>query len=73
MASQEYKARIMQAIDRLDDDKAEQILALAESLQKPPASTSPRRLGTFRGKVRVSPSFNEPLPEDVMKAFEGDQ
>jgi prevent-host-death family protein len=31
----------------------------------------PRRLGRLRGKIRVSDDFDAPLPEDVLRGFEG--
>jgi prevent-host-death family protein len=31
----------------------------------------PRRLGLFRGQIRVAPGFDE-LPTDLQRAFEGD-
>ena len=30
-----------------------------------------RRLGTAKGKVTVPPEFFEPLPEEILRAFEG--
>jgi prevent-host-death family protein len=30
----------------------------------------PRRLGTLKGKIRVSKDFDAPLPEDVLATFE---
>ncbi len=32
---------------------------------------TPRRLGTAKGKVTVPPEFFEPLPEEILRAFEG--
>ena len=32
---------------------------------------TPRRLGTAKGKVIVPPEFFEPLPEEMLRAFEG--
>ena len=32
---------------------------------------TPRRLGTAKGKVNVPPEFFEPLPEEVLRTFEG--
>ena len=37
-------------------------------LAKPPAK---RRLGVLDGRFRVPDDFNRPLPDDVMRAFEG--
>lgn len=31
----------------------------------------PRKLGLLRGKVRMRRDFDEPLPEDLLDAFEG--
>jgi prevent-host-death family protein len=31
----------------------------------------PRRLGTYRGKIRMSPDFDAALPEEIQAAFEG--
>jgi prevent-host-death family protein len=33
--------------------------------------TTPRPLGLLAGKVRVADNFDDPLPDDVMRAFEG--
>jgi prevent-host-death family protein len=35
------------------------------------ARTSPRPLGLGRGRMTVPSSFFEPLPEDVLRGFEG--
>jgi len=31
-----------------------------------------RRPGSAKGKIWISPDFNDPLPEDVLKSFEGE-
>ena len=31
-----------------------------------------RRLGLLDGKFKIPDDFNQPLPEDVLRAFEGD-
>ena len=33
--------------------------------------TTPRPLGLLAGQVRVGADFDDPLPDDVMRAFEG--
>jgi prevent-host-death family protein len=33
--------------------------------------TKPRRLGTLKGRVRVSKDFDAPLPDETIDAFEG--
>jgi prevent-host-death family protein len=38
----------------------------------PVAPTQPSRLpGTAKGKIRLAPNFNAPLPKKVLKAFQG--
>ena len=32
----------------------------------------PRALGLYRGRIRVSGDFDETLPEEILKKFEGD-
>ncbi len=31
----------------------------------------PREPGTAKGKIWIAPDFDEPLPEEILKAFEG--
>lgn len=31
----------------------------------------PRRLGLLRGRIRIADDFDAPLPEELLKAFEG--
>ena len=35
----------------------------------PPAN--PRTPGFLKGKIRIGPNFEAPLPDDVLKAFQG--
>lgn len=30
-----------------------------------------RKPGTAKGKLKIAPDFDEPLPEDVLESFEG--
>jgi len=43
-------------------------IAELRAVDAPPAE---RRLGTAAGAVRMTPAFFEPLPDDVLAAFEG--
>lgn len=36
-----------------------------------PLAPAKRRLGLLDGKIRIPENFNEPLPEEVVGAFEG--
>jgi prevent-host-death family protein len=37
-----------------------------------PYPVEPRRPGRLKGKIRMAPDFDDPLPESVAKAFRGD-
>lgn len=37
-----------------------------------PLKRAPRRPGGLKGKIRIHPDFDEPLPEDISAAFRGD-
>jgi hypothetical protein len=74
MASRTYKDRLLRAVEDLPDEKAAQVVQFAESLRprKQEKGKGPyRRLGTFRGKIKILPSFFDPLPDDIIDAFEG--
>lgn len=45
---------------------------IAELRALPRAPRKPRPFGLYAGQFTVPPSFFEPLPEDVLKAFEGE-
>jgi antitoxin (DNA-binding transcriptional repressor) of toxin-antitoxin stability system len=44
---------------------------IAEIRPIPRASTRKRPVGFMKGELTVAPSFFEPLPEEVLRAFEG--
>ncbi len=44
---------------------------IAEIRPLPKRRKTPRQLGTAKGKVAVPPEFFEPLPEEILRAFEG--
>jgi antitoxin (DNA-binding transcriptional repressor) of toxin-antitoxin stability system len=44
---------------------------VAEIRPVPPARTEPRSVGLHRGTFSVPDSFFEPLPAEVLEAFEG--
>ena len=35
------------------------------------AKVKPRQPGALRGKIRIKKSFDNPLPEEILAAFEG--
>ena len=35
-----------------------------------PLGERPRKLGTLKGKIRLSADFDAPLPEEILKDFE---
>ena len=44
---------------------------IAEIRPLPSASTEPRPLGIYEGQFEVGDAFFDPLPDDVLEAFEG--
>jgi prevent-host-death family protein len=36
-----------------------------------PLKSKPRRPGGLKGKIRIHPNFDAPLPDDVAAAFDG--
>lgn len=44
---------------------------IAEIRGLPPAPQTKRPLGLAKGKVKIHAGFFEPLPEEVLEAFEG--
>lgn len=75
MASQQYKDRLWHVVEGLPDDKAAQVVTFAESLralkQEGSLAKPFRPLGLYRGKIRIDPSFFDPLPDEILDAFEG--
>jgi hypothetical protein len=41
------------------------------TILNPPPLTQPRPIGLAKGQFTVPDNFNAPLPEDVLRAFEG--
>lgn len=35
-------------------------------------TVEPRRPGRLKGRIRVSPDFDEPLPDEILTAFRGE-
>ena len=35
-------------------------------------TVEPRRPGRLKGRIRVSPDFDEPLPDEILAAFRGE-
>jgi prevent-host-death family protein len=36
-------------------------------------AVEPRRPGRLKGRIRVGPDFDDPLPEEILAAFRGDK
>jgi prevent-host-death family protein len=36
-------------------------------------AAEPRRPGRLKGRIRIAPDFDEPLPDEVMAAFRGER
>lgn len=70
----EAKTQLSKLVDRAASGKDVIIarggkpVARLTALEKP---KSPIRYGLLKGKVKIAPDFDAPLPEDVLRAFEG--
>jgi prevent-host-death family protein len=38
-----------------------------------PVAAEPRRPGRLKGRIRLGPEFDEPLPEEILAAFRGER
>ncbi len=38
-----------------------------------PAQTGTRPMGLWKGKIEIPDDFDDPLPEEILKLFEGDE
>lgn len=64
-----YLARLKEG-EKIVICKRNQPIAEIHTLPKAPAKKRP--LGLAKGKIVIPASFFDPLPEDVLRAFEGD-
>ncbi len=70
----EAKARLSALIDRAVAGEEIVITRHGRPVAKLVAADAlrePRKLGLLKGRVRISPDFDAPLPEDLLDAFEG--
>jgi antitoxin (DNA-binding transcriptional repressor) of toxin-antitoxin stability system len=74
----EAKAHLSRYLRRLAAGKEQVVVVcvrnvpVAELRAIRPRRTSPRPIGLERGRFTVPSSFFEPLPEELIRAFEGD-
>jgi prevent-host-death family protein len=68
----EAKAQLSRLVDeaaageRVVIGKAGRPMAVLVAFEEDP---SPRRLGGWRGRVRIAEDFDDPLPEDLLRRF----
>lgn len=70
----EAKARLSALIDRAVAGEEIVITRHGRPVAKLVAADAlgkPRKLGLLKGRVRISPDFDAPLPADLLDAFEG--
>jgi len=71
----EAKTQLSELVDRAAAGEEIIIAKAGKPLAKlvaVPERTEPRQLGVWAGNVWISPDFDEPLPADIMRYFEGD-
>jgi prevent-host-death family protein len=68
----EAKAQLSRLVDeaaagrRIVIGKAGRPMAVLVAFEEDP---SPRRLGGWKGRVRIAQDFDDPLPEDLLRRF----
>ena len=68
-----HLSRYLQAVERGETVLlCRRNVPVAEIRAVPPEPGTPRQFGLARGKVTVPPEFFDPLPEELLAAFEGD-
>jgi hypothetical protein len=74
MTTAQSKETLSKAVDELPIEKVAELVEFAKSLCQQSVKKPARRkpvLGTFRGQIKILPSFYDPLPDDILDAFEG--
>jgi antitoxin (DNA-binding transcriptional repressor) of toxin-antitoxin stability system len=73
----EAKTHLSRYLKRLEEDGEVIVLCrrnvpIAEIRPIPAQPRKPRPIGLAKGQFEVGPAFFEPLPEDLLRAFEGE-
>lgn len=71
----EAKTHLSRYLDRLADEEVivlcKRNVPIAEIRPLPPKRKEPRPIGLAKGRFEVGSEFFEPLPDDMLDAFEG--
>lgn len=70
----EAKTNLSRLVDEVAEGGRELVIAKAGRpvARIVPIGSSPvRKPGVLKGKIRIAPDFDSPLPDDVLNAFEG--
>jgi antitoxin (DNA-binding transcriptional repressor) of toxin-antitoxin stability system len=74
MTIEEVTINLLDLLDRVNKGKEITILKDGEQIARlvPPLPTLPPRVpGTAIGMITITTDFDEPLPDDILEAFEG--
>lgn len=74
MTTSQSKELLSRAVDELPPEKVSELVEFARRLclgKDIPKRANPRILGAYEGKIRILPEFYEPLPDELLDAFEG--
>jgi antitoxin (DNA-binding transcriptional repressor) of toxin-antitoxin stability system len=74
MTIEEVTINLLDLLDRVNKGEEITILRDGEQIARlvPPLPTLPPRVpGTAIGMITIAPDFDEPLPDDILAAFEG--
>ena len=70
------KTNLSRLVDEVAEGQGEVVIAKAgrpvARLVSIAERRKPRRPGFLKGKIKISPDFDAPLPDEVLKSFEGE-
>ena len=67
------KTHLSRLLDRVLDGEEILIARNGKSVARlVPVSSQPRKPGRLKGRIRIAPDFDDPLPESIAAAFRGE-
>jgi prevent-host-death family protein len=72
----EAQDHLSDLLDRLEDGEEDEVVIVRSG--RPVAKLvhlprQPRQPGRLKGRIRIAPDFDDPLPDDIAAAFRGER
>ena len=69
----EAKTHLSRLLERVEEGEVVVIARAGKPIAKlTPLTRKPRRPGGLKGKIRIHPDFDEPLPDTIAAGFRGE-